>query len=195
MVTGRVRRLLEGSSTALVTAARPILRDLRDRCEESVSLAVPDGAEMVIIAHFEADRVLRVVHVEGTRAPIHAAATGKAILALLRAENRQALVTPALPRYTPTTLVDVDSLDADLEVVRSRGWAVMDAEWVEEVSSVGAAVVDTDRTPVAGVGISVPSFRLNESTANQLGEMVRAAAAAVSLALEEVPGSRWGKAG
>jgi len=195
-VSERIRRVVGGAGTSLREVARPVLETLRDRCGESVSLVTLDGTSVVIVSYLDGVGVLRVVEAEGTRAPIHVAATGKAVLASLLPADRDALLPEPLRTYTPTTITDRVALDQELETVARQGWACMAGEWDEAVWSVGAAVHGSDGVPVGGIGVAWPASPLAPERVAELGEMVAEAARAVSARLGWLPGrtpagERW----
>jgi DNA-binding IclR family transcriptional regulator len=58
--------------------AFPIAEELRNRYEETVNLALLDGAQVVYVERLESRRSLRTATAIGTRAPLHCTALGKA---------------------------------------------------------------------------------------------------------------------
>lgn len=195
-VARRIRRVVGGAEATLREVAAPVLETLRERCGESVSLVRLDGGSVVIVSHLDGIGMLRVVEAEGTRAPIHAAATGKAVLALLAPAERDALLSDPLRTYTPSTITDRSALDRELADVARRGWACMAGEWDEAVWSVGAAVRGSDGAPVGGVGVAWPASPMAPERVEELGMMVAEAAGSVSARLGWVPGgSTWAPTG
>lgn len=191
-VARRIRRVVAGVEATLREVAAPVLETLRERCGESVSLVTVDGGSVVIVSHLDGVGVLRVVEAEGTRAPIHAAATGKAVLALLGPAERDALLAEPLRTFTPATITDRAALDRELADVAGRGWACMAGEWDEAVWSVGAAVRGRDGVPVGGVGVAWPASPMAPERVEGLGTAVAEAAAAVSARLGWLPGGVTG---
>lgn len=181
-VAGRVHAVFAAQPTSLLSAASAVCARLRDVSGESVTLSVPDDDSVVIVRHWDGPGVLRVVHVEGTRAPLPVAATGKAYLAQLDAERRDALLRCLAPGKGRTSMRWIRGLDHELAMVRSQGWAVVDGEWIEGVVQVGAAVV-VGGTPVAGIGVGLPSQRVGPDVVRRLGPLARDAAAEVAALL------------
>ena len=83
-------------------------------------------------------------------------------------------------RRTSHTITDVDSLLANLELVRSNGFAIDDEEDAEGIFCLGAAIFGHDGAvagAISATGIKgdLPAWRFNE-----LGQAVRRAADGVS---------------
>jgi len=95
-------------------------------------------------------------------APLHASAGGKALLAAT-AEHAD-LLEPLTP-FTDATVVDHPALRAELDAIRTRGWAVQDREFEGTVSSVAAAIrPDTQHDAIAAVVLYGPAGRLTTKT-------------------------------
>ena len=93
----------------------------------------------------------------------HSHGTGKLAL------GRSGLV--ALQRHAPRTIVDVDVLAAELEGVRSRGYATTLDELEPGLWAVAAPIVD-GRDVIAAVSISGPTTRLRDGLLGELGRLL-----------------------
>ena len=141
------RRLAELGGAYLM--AVDMVQEFYDVCprlptgsEETVQLAVLDGLEMTYLARHDGRQPVRLSSQIGRRLPATSTATGKAALASLEPhelERRLAGVT-ALPASTPKAHRTVAALLADLETVRTRGYAFDDEETIEGVVCFGIAV-------------------------------------------------------
>lgn len=142
----------------LVEAARPVLVKLRDETGESTQLYVREGDHRVCVASSErASGGLRdTVHV-GAIMPLARGSAGKALLAWSEdgAEYRKA---------------------AELDGIKSLGWAESVAEREAGVASVSAPVFGRDGRLVAAVSASGPISRLGESPGKRMANSVVAAA-------------------
>ncbi|WP_318527308.1 IclR family transcriptional regulator [Ruegeria aquimaris] len=165
----------------LTEIGQPILRALMEQTGETANLAVPDGAEVVSIAQVETAHPIRAFFPAGTRSPMHASGTGKAILAMMPPERARALLQKAgLPVFTPNTLSTPNDLFADLERTRERGWSYEADERHEGMSCVGATIFDENGLPCAGISISGPSGRFKSVNIERFGQAVADAASQIT---------------
>lgn len=124
-------------------------RELETGSEETIQLAVLDGTEMTYLARHDGRQPVRLTSQIGRRLPASVTATGKAALATFdpdevarRFEGRE------LPQLTRRSIPNLETLLADLEIVRVRGYALDDEETVEGVVCFGVAI--PGRSPGAG---------------------------------------------
>lgn len=163
-------------------AAREHLARLALDTQETIHLAVLDGAEIVYLDKIDSPQPVRAYSEIGGRAPAHCVATGKALLAHGGLAALVGLPVP-LPRPTAKTVASREALRAQLEEVRQRGYAVNREEWRIGVSGLGAPVFDQHDQAVAAIGLSAPTPRLGPSRERELGVRVIATANAVTQAL------------
>lgn len=167
--------------TTLTEVARPIMRLLMEETGETANLAVPDRAEVVFVGQVETTNPIRAFFNPGTRTPMHASGTGKAILAAMEdLRARKLLARAGLPAFTDRTLVTPAALVADLDVTRARGWSFENQERFVGMSCIGAAIRDAGGDVVGGVSISGPSDRFPTDKIAGLGSSVAAAAKSIS---------------
>ena len=97
----------------------------------------------------------------GTRVSLHSTALGKAILASLDEERREAVLDRhGLPEQTPQTVTDREELLAQLDDIRERGYAYDDEERLAGLRCVAAAVQSNSGRVLGAVSISGPTNRL-----------------------------------
>jgi IclR family transcriptional regulator, acetate operon repressor len=167
--------------TNLSDAGRPVMRRLMEQTGETANLAVPDGAEVVFIGQVETGNPIRAFFPPGSRTPMHASGTGKAILAALPEDRRLALLKGAgLQGFTENTHVTPRALFEDLEQTAARGWSFDRNERYEGMSCIGAAIFNDRGEPCAGVSISGPSSRFPDARLPEFGRAVAQAAAQIT---------------
>ena len=106
--------------------------------------------------------------------PLHAGATGRAILAFLPDRAREALLAEPLERLTPETVVDPVGLGILLAGVRGAGLAVSRSERREGAASVAAPIFDVHG--VAGaVSVCGPEYRFDVPAIERYEPLVRMA--------------------
>ncbi len=172
-------RLLERLDVRQV--ALPVMRELRDRCDETVSLYIVDGADRVCIERLESRRGLRQVISLGARRALHTGASGKLLLAYLPEDHLQPLLQRPLERFTENTVCDPVELGRQLESIRSLGFARSVAEGSADSASVAAPVWrHGERVPVAALTIVMPVTRFTSEREEALTRLVVGAAAEIS---------------
>ncbi|KUF14573.1 IclR family transcriptional regulator [Streptomyces silvensis] len=170
--------------------AVPVMDELRRSVDETVHLAVPEGDRVVLVERLETTQPVRIVLPLGQYLSGHASANGKAILSARSPEAVERYVAAGLTRYTDLTIHDPAALRADLDAVRTRGYAVNLGEWREDVSAVAAPVIGPDGSPVGSVSINMPTSRCDRERLEALGGHVRAAARRISASLgHQAPGA------
>jgi IclR family acetate operon transcriptional repressor len=177
--------------TTLADVSRPVLRRLMEATGETANLAIADGGEVVFIGQVETQNPIRAFFHPGTRTPMHASGTGKAILAALGDDAARArLQTAGLPGFTPHTLTSPAGFFADLSETRARGWSFDREERYLGMSCIGAAIRDARGEVVAGVSISGPSNRFEGGMVAEFGRKVAGAADEISAAIGGAPETR-----
>ncbi len=162
--------------------APPVMAELARGTGETIHLSVLDGLEVVYVDKIDSEHAVRAYTVIGGRAPAHAVATGKALLAA-ESPARLDRLPALLPRYTAATIVDAASLRAELTAALGRGYAINRGEWREDVGGLAAAIFDGLERPVAALGISGPLNRLPPARMTEVAPQVVEAAARLSAAL------------
>jgi IclR family acetate operon transcriptional repressor len=161
------------TETQLHSIASPSMRRLLAEEQETVNLAVFANNEITYAHILESPLPFRMSNIPGEKAPMHATALGKAILAAHPEKDWPRLVSGlALESITENTITDPDDLLTDLAVIRERGWAEDRGETSLGVVCFGAAIRGPSGTPLGGLSISVPEVRLGPERATRLGNRV-----------------------
>src|SRR5688500_18595421 len=150
----------------------------RARPGETATLAVRDGVEIVYVERTSSGRsAMRVVHVIGTRAPLHVTAAGK--LFLLEegfARLRDYAKRTGLSAHTKNSLSSITLLERELERIQRQGWATDNEEAELGVRCVAAGVRDDAGNLVAALSLSTPADRMKV----QWGPLVKETAERIS---------------
>lgn len=143
------------SALGLPAVAQPHLEELSRRVEESTSLAVLDGSDIVYVARVATRRIMSVQITVGTRFPAYATSMGRVLLAGLPDDALTDYLARAdISPRTPGAIGDADTLRKTLDTVRSRGWAEVDQELERGLRSLAAPVLDGTGATVAAVNVS-----------------------------------------
>lgn len=167
----------------LRAVAAPELQALAAAHGETSTLEVPVGRDMLILDEVAGGALLGAVPEVGTRWPIHATSTGKALLALLPDAQRREYLRPRLTRHTDRTIVSAPALERECDRARRKGFAIAVEELERGYVAVGSAVQDHDGRPVAAISLGGPRQRFSPARIETLGRQVQAAASRVSAAL------------
>ncbi len=157
-------------------AAKPFLRELVERTGECAHLAILAQGQALYIDQVESPASLRVTTGVGTLAPLHCTALGKCLLAF----GDHVPLPEKLPRFTPRTITDADTLRAHLEQIRRQGYAVDDEEYDYGVRCVAAPIYDYRNKVVGALGISGPAGRMSLEQTSEVGFVVQKVAEQLS---------------
>lgn len=98
----------------------------------------------------------------GTYYPMHATASGKAILAEWSTERiQEVLNTWGLVELTDNTITDQAELFDELDDVLNRGYAIGDEEYTDGLRSVGQTVHRPDGTIIGSLCVFGPTYRID----------------------------------
>lgn len=118
-----------------------------------------------IYLHTEAsdENAVMIDRRDGVHRHLHSTAAGKAILAELPSPRVDEIVEiHGLPAETDRTIVDRESLDAELDRIQTSGISYNDEESVEGLRAVGVPVFRPDGMVLGAFSVSGPSNRLKE---------------------------------
>ncbi|MYJ73250.1 MAG: IclR family transcriptional regulator [Rhodospirillaceae bacterium] len=162
----------------LVEASRDIMQRLMSETGETANLAIPDDGDMVFVSQVETANPIRAFFRPGARSPMHACGAGKALLSQLAPGDIEKLLQrKGLAEFTPNTLTKPQLLFAELDTIRTRGWAFDDEERYEGMRCIAAPVFNARGDAVAGVSVSGPTARFTDRDIGLYGNAVRRAAA------------------
>jgi len=171
--------------------AEPHLAALRNDIDETVKLAVPDGTEVVVIAHMTSLSFPSTTKAVGSRMPVTVSSLGRAVLAWQPRTTIDAVIEAAKPHRWTAKTIPKAHLRAELERTCERGYAVNDQGTTVEHRSVAAPLRDASGQLIASINISTSARRtslvhLERRLAPQL---VHAAAAISSMLPPRVRGA------
>lgn len=121
--------------------AREYLRALRDQFRQTTSLIIFLGVHRLVVELAVENESLSPYHATHLKSPLHGAASGKILLASLPPKLRADLLGPGpYKQATPHTITDPQALEAELELTRSRGYAIAVDENYVGLSAVAAPI-------------------------------------------------------
>lgn len=141
--------------------ARPVMDELRDTTQETVSLMVLEGRSVRFVECVESPRSVRVGTRTGLVLPAHCTAGGKAILAALPdIELGRRYPDRELESRTAASINDWDLLGDELAGIRRLGYAINIGESETGISAVGVALLDPIGAPLGSLNVAVPGTRM-----------------------------------
>src|SRR5687767_15386758 len=162
-------------------AALGPMRELHKLTHQPVNLSMRQGDEIVYIERTYSERSgMQVVRAIGGRAPLHLTSVGKLFLAHDDPARVRAYATrTGLTGHTRNSITDVARLERELAAVRATGVARDDEELELGVRCMAAGVFDDQGKLLAGLSVSAPADRLEETWLSR----VKSTAAEISQAL------------
>jgi len=140
--------------------AEPLLDRLRERLDESASVSVLDGDDVLFVARSEAHHLVATGQRVGARLPVSLSAAGRVLLAGVAAGDREALVRGGIRgRMSPKAMSDPEAILAEVRAGRERGYCLTDEEVEIGLRAVAVPVTDASGRIVAAMSASALSSR------------------------------------
>jgi DNA-binding IclR family transcriptional regulator len=152
-----------------------LLDDLAERSQETVTLGVLRGSDVLIVNTVESPRAVRVGSLAGARYPAHLAAIGKVLLAELPDER----VDELFPRAASGDRPSAASVRRDLRAVQARGYATNAGDTGDEVGAIAVPVPDPVGWAGTSLGLSMPLSRFRKAKITELVRMLQETAVAL----------------
>ncbi len=145
--------------------AAPMMQWLHEQTQQTVNLSVRQGDEIVYIERTENSRSgMHVLRPIGGRAPLHLTSVGKLYLAAADPRLIESYVLrTGLQGKTINSLTSLVDLQQELAFVREYGYARDNEELEIGVRCIAAAIYDHTGGLVAGLSISAPVDRMQDS--------------------------------
>ncbi|MBS1695986.1 MAG: IclR family transcriptional regulator [Actinobacteria bacterium] len=165
-------RLGESAAQLIGAWSRPHLAELVERIGETANMAVLDNDMAVYVAQVPSPHSMRMFTEVGRRVYPHCTGVGKALLMQLPDEAITALVRrTGMPVSTENSLTTPEELLRDIELCRSRGYAVDEGE--QEVGVRCFAVPVPDAPSPAAISVSGPAARVTLKSATKITPLLK----------------------
>jgi len=162
----------------------PLLINLNQRFDETVSLAYLFGDKIQVIDVLEAFKEVRATNTLGKLLPPHCSSMAKAITAFQTRERMERIIQVyGLVRFSEKTIVDRLALLTEYETIKQNGWSMEREESAAGICCFGAPVFNENQHAVAAISVMCPLIRITpEREAEIIKELVNTSREA-SLAL------------
>jgi IclR family acetate operon transcriptional repressor len=183
----RLARIRE-ASVPVASVVQPVLERLAAALGETAHAALAADRALITIGVAEPQRVMRV-HVDPSEPlPLHATASGMALLAYAGDELlEQVLGAGKLTAHTSHTIVAPDRLRRHLADARKRGYAISVRGFDSDVIGIAAPVFDWSGRACATIAVASVAARLNEARKHLVAHSVMTAAIEVTRAMGGEP--------
>lgn len=179
---------IQGAALTVAELVRPAVEALSERTGETVGLIEIDHttctARQTLVV--QGSQQMHYWMATDSDIPLHAGASGKAILAHLPPDVLPRL---NLERYTDNTETDPDSIARALGDIRERGWATGDGERIPEAYGI-AAPFFTDGRITGSITVTIPKLRVDYVDTTKIAIAVTRTAEQITRTLSlEIPTS------
>jgi DNA-binding IclR family transcriptional regulator len=137
----------------LVHLAEGPMRQLRDRCGQSVVLSsmTPRGA--LVMLTIAGTSAIEIGVRPGSELPFHASAQGKVMLAFAPHSTRSRMLAGTRQRMTPHTLMDAAAIERDLTRIVQYGYGSAPEEAMLGINAVAVPIFDAADACIAAVAL------------------------------------------
>jgi IclR family pca regulon transcriptional regulator len=173
-------------SARVSRAAQPVLERVSERLQESCSMSVMDGSEIVYVARASSRRIISISLSIGSRLPAYCTSMGRILLAFGGDERlKHYLSGVKLVAHTPHTITKRAGLVEELQRIRSSGFALVDQELEIGLRSIAVPVRrPSDASVVAAINVGVQATRVDCKTmVNSYVPVLQKAASDIGLAI------------
>lgn len=146
------------SGMDLVDIVRPRLERLASEIDESSSVSVLDGDDVVYIARAQARRIMTIDIAVGTRLPAVKTSMGRVLLAALSPDERARRLRSTLAGATDD---ERSRIGGALEQAAVDGYAFVDQELEEGLRSLAVPIRAGDGRVVAAMNVSTHAARMD----------------------------------
>ncbi len=148
------------ASLTVAKLALPFMEDVAREIDESCSLAVMEGHDVVYVQRVAVRKVMTINLSVGARLPAFCTSMGRMLAAGLDEDTLNRWLLGLRPKVrTRFTLTDKADLQREVQRARAQGYAYVEQELEEGLCSIAVAVRDGSAKTVAALNVGMP-FRV-----------------------------------
>ena len=173
----------------LLTLSLDYLKNLCRSSHEAVHLAIPDGSSIVyLFKEVASENVIRIASQTGSRNYMYYTGLGKALLATKsEPEVREVWEHSEIVQYTPATITKYSDLLKELELIRSRGYAIDNEEHEAGIGCIADVIRDSNNKAVAALSISTLVSRMDQAFLEENVPRLKKTVSQISSILGHIP--------
>ncbi|WP_420336277.1 IclR family transcriptional regulator [Roseibium sp.] len=163
------------------TIVAPIVERLASELGELVHVSLREGLHLSPLIHHDAlIHGTRVYFDEAELLPLHATASGHAMLAFGPEHLLPDVLKDDLPASTAYTTTDPARLSEIVDDVRGRGIAFVDQGFETDVSSFAAPLFGDQQEAIGTIAVAVPTLRMTDDMKRRIRDALPETAAEVT---------------
>lgn len=165
----------------LIKIANTEMRIIGEETKETVHLGMLDGDSIIYLHKIDSEYNLRMYSKIGRRRPIYCTALGKILTAWVP-ENElvNLMASTVYEKHTDNTITNFKDFLTQVEIVRKQGFAEDNEEVELGLRCFAVPIYDRFGRIIAGLSLSLPTMRFDESDKMDLIAKLHARAAAIS---------------
>lgn len=153
--------LVLGASFSADGGMEPVFAEMKQivaECQETCQFGILDQGNVLYVGKEDSTQAIRMISFVGKRLPANATALGKALLSGMTNEEVKALYPNGLPRLSPNTITDMDTLLAQLDAIRGGELASEREESTEQLACWAVPLRRAGKV-FSAISVAVPLFR------------------------------------
>jgi len=169
-----------GAQNTLLSAARPVMVQLRDDTSENINLVIREDLQSLVLATEDGHHSMRIYANPGRYGPLHAGGGSVLLLAFAPDEIQKRLCQQPLQRFTATTVTDPNDLRERLDTIRVDGYHIAINDLDEGAFSIAAPIQNASGDVIAALSVAGAMARYDETRRRKYLHLVQSAAAQIS---------------
>lgn len=156
-----------------------VMQDLSQNVRENTFLTWLDNNECLCLEIGEVQNSVKFSVEKGSRTPIYAGASNRAIMAYLPEEEIDNIIEKGIEPITPMTVIKPEKLKKSLEEIRLGGYSLTVGEYTKDVTGLAVPLFDSENKIIASLTIAGPSYRIDEEKINSFLPLLKEAGAKI----------------
>lgn len=130
------------------------LRKLSEKYQKNTHITMLSGRNIIYVESIVPTGIMTAATVIGAKAPANCTSSGKAFLAHLSKDELNEVINKPLEGLTPNSILEATALQEELDMIRSKGYAIDNEESILGVKGVGTVVMNHLNKPILGISIA-----------------------------------------